>query len=349
MGMVRSERFGERGSIVLDRPAALNALNLDMVRAIKQALIDFAADRCVEFVTISSSTPRAFCAGGDLRTIRDAAVAGDMDQVRSFFAEEYILNSYIANYPKPYISLIQGICMGGGLGLSVHGAKRVVGQGTFLSMPEVAIGFFTDIGASYFLNRLPGRLGMYIGLTGTRLNAADAHYSGLATDVVTDDMLARMVELSPEGNLACRKVLASNAGPTEPGSLKELQPAIDEAFSKSSVEEIHSALKRIDSDWARSALAHLLAASPTSVFTTHALLQYTTAMPLTDCFALELEIALGCVNSFDFLEGTRALLVDKDKTPRWGEADPTVFKRAVELFAKQRHPISTTEWSTAFR
>ncbi|MFI1488290.1 enoyl-CoA hydratase/isomerase family protein [Streptomyces sp. NPDC020747] len=176
------------GRILLNRPKALNALTTDMVVAIDGALAGWERTSLSAVVLASTST-KAFCAGGDIRTIREHSLAGDAEASERFFASEYRLNARIAEYPVPVVSLIDGLCMGGGLGLSVHGSFRVVTEGAVLAMPETGIGFFPDVGASYFLPRLPGAIGMYLGLTGHRLDAADALYTGLATHFVPRDGL----------------------------------------------------------------------------------------------------------------------------------------------------------------
>ena len=197
---VRLTTTGRTGQILLDRPAALNALDLGMIRAVRRGLDGFAARPQVHAIAISGAGGRAFCAGGDIRAIRADAMAGDMAAVRDFFAEEYGLNAAIAACPVPYVALIDGICMGGGIGLSVHGAIRVATEAATFAMPETAIGFFPDIGASFFLPRLPGALGFYLGLTGTRVVGADAVHVGLATHFVPRAGLAALAaDLARDG------------------------------------------------------------------------------------------------------------------------------------------------------
>ncbi|MDA8250273.1 MAG: enoyl-CoA hydratase/isomerase family protein, partial [Rhodospirillales bacterium] len=186
---VIATRVGRIGRLLLNRPKALNALDLPMIRALCAALAGWRDDPAVHAVVIDSASDRAFCAGGDIRAVRAHALAGEADEVERFFAEEYALNAMIAAFPKPYIALIDGICMGGGIGVSVHGQVRVATEHAVFAMPETAIGFFPDIGATYVLPRLPGALGLYLGLTGERMAGADAVHAGLATHFVPRERL----------------------------------------------------------------------------------------------------------------------------------------------------------------
>jgi enoyl-CoA hydratase/carnithine racemase len=338
-----ARKVGIRGSIVLHRPGALNAINLQMVREISRALVMFAEDDEVEFVTISSSSPRAFCAGGDLRTIREAAFAKDYGSIESFFTEEYRLNQYIADYPKPYIALMQGICMGGGLGLSVHGRHRIVSTGTSLAMPEVGIGFFTDIGASFFLNRLAGGLGMFLALTGARLDGVSADHAGLATKCVSDEHLAEMCKETEAANSV---ILAALVAPDSLDGTSELRNnrfITDCFFEANSLSEIRQRLSESKSDWSREVLNMITVASPTSVHTNFSLLQHAQGLSLKECHSLELQLAIRFVDLHDFQEGTRAMLVDKDRSPRWGPTDKDMFHEAWMAFQDAQGGINSME------
>ena len=192
---VIARRDGRVGRIVLNRPQALNALDLAMIRACTRALEQWRDDPHVHGVVIEGAGDRAFCAGGDVRALRQYELDGEHHKAETFFREEYVLNLMIATYPKPYIALIDGICMGGGIGLSVHAPYRVATERAAFAMPETAIGFFPDIGATFFLPRLPGRLGTYLGLTGARMQGADAVHAGLATHFAS--------QARPAGAVAC--------------------------------------------------------------------------------------------------------------------------------------------------
>ncbi|MGH7041122.1 MAG: enoyl-CoA hydratase/isomerase family protein, partial [Acetobacteraceae bacterium] len=186
---VIARRDGRAGRLLLNRPKALNALDLPMIRAIAAALDAWRDDPHIHLVLIEGVGDRAFCAGGDIRALRQHQIDGERAPIDAFFAEEYALNRAIAEYPKPYVALIGGICMGGGIGVSVHAPYRVASEQAMFAMPETAIGFFPDIGASFFLPRLPGRLGRYLGLAGARIAGADAVHAGLATHFTPHDLL----------------------------------------------------------------------------------------------------------------------------------------------------------------
>src|SRR5271168_140255 len=223
---------GRVGRILLNRPRVLNTLTLDMVRTVTRSLIDFRDDPHVHAVVIEGAGDRAFCAGGDIRALRDGQLSGDRTQVEAFFREEYDLNLLISAYPKPYIALIDGICMGGGIGVSVHGPYRVATEHAMFAMPETAIGFFPDIGGTFFLPRLPGQLGVYLGLTGLRTTGADAVHAGFATHFVSRARLPALSAALAEIGVAA---LARFAEPLPPYSLEEHLAAIDHCFSADTV------------------------------------------------------------------------------------------------------------------
>jgi enoyl-CoA hydratase len=330
------EVVGRRGALVLNRPAALNALNLELVRDITAALKRFSEDSGIDFVTVSSANPRAFCAGGDLRAIRNAVLAGTFDEAEAFFSEEYALNEMISFYPKPYVSLIQGVCFGGGMGLSVHGRHRIMAHSATMAMPEGAIGFFADIGASYFLNRLEGALGLYVALTGQRLESSDAVYCGLATSRAPDDEMLAMLELSVEANARILSLLKRATPTDETSRLQRIRSEIDFCFGGGSLDEICSRLRGCEADWSASALESIERASPTSSFINYSLLERMRGYPLRSCLAFEFQLARRVLRSRDFLEGTRAILVDKDKAPKWGAVDHKIFEEAWDAFRREQ-------------
>ncbi|WP_328744254.1 enoyl-CoA hydratase/isomerase family protein [Streptomyces sp. NBC_00285] len=310
------------GRILLNRPKALNALTTDMVAAIDGVLAAW-EDTPLSAVLIASTSAKAFCAGGDIRTIREHSLAGDAKASERFFASEYRLNARIAEYPVPVVSLIDGLCMGGGLGLSVHGAFRVVTERAVLAMPETGIGFFPDIGASYFLPRLPGAIGMYLGLTGHRIDAADALYTGLATHFVPADGPDAVAEsLADHPGDPVDVVLNRLAGrsPVAESRLAEVRGDVDRAFGAPTLGEIDKRLRHLDTPWAATALAALESASPQSLEITHALLARGRQRTLRQCLDAELSLARTTIRTPDFLEGVRAALVDKDRAPHWQRA-----------------------------
>ncbi|WP_405534019.1 enoyl-CoA hydratase/isomerase family protein [Streptomyces sp. NBC_00075] len=310
------------GRILLNRPKALNALTTGMVAAIDRALAGW-EHAPLSAVVLASTSPKAFCAGGDIRTIREHSLAGDAGASERFFASEYRLNARIAGYPVPVVSLIDGVCMGGGLGLSVHGSFRVVTERAVLAMPETGIGFFPDVGASYFLPRLPGAIGMYLGLTGHRLDAADALYTGLATHFVPADGLDAVADaLADRPGDPVDVVLNRLAGrsPVAESGLAAVRGDIDWAFGAPTLGEIEKRLHHLDTSWAASALAALESASPQSLEITHALLARGRQRTLRECLDAELALTRTTIRTPDFLEGVRAALVDKDRSPAWVRA-----------------------------
>ena len=314
---VRVTNEGRVGRILLDRPAALNALDLAMIRDLRAAVDALAARPQVHAIVIAGAGGRAFCAGGDIRAIRNHAMAGEMDAVRAFFAEEYALNAAIAACPMPFVALIDGICMGGGIGVSVHGAIRVATEAAAFAMPETAIGFFPDIGASFFLPRLPGALGLYLGLTGTRLVGADAVHAGLATHFVPREKLAALDARLARDGVAC---VAEFAAPLPPFSLAPRRDAIDRCFGQESVPDILASLAAEDTDWARETLATLAGRSPASMLWSHRLIRAGADRTLGQCLAAELALSLRVTRHPDFAEGVRAMVVDKDRKPAWKHA-----------------------------
>ncbi|MFD5595628.1 enoyl-CoA hydratase/isomerase family protein [Streptomyces griseorubiginosus] len=307
------------GRILLNRPKALNALTTDMVAAIDRVLAAW-EHVPLSAVVLASTSTKAFCAGGDIRTIREHSLTGDAEASERFFASEYRLNARIAEYRVPIVSLIDGLCMGGGLGLSVHGGFRVVTERAVLAMPETGIGFFPDIGASYFLPRLPGATGMYLGLTGHRLDAADALYTGLATHFVPADGLDAVGDaLADHPGDPVDVVLNRLAGhsPVAESALAQVRADVDRAFGAPSLGEIDKRLRHIGTPWAQAASAALESASPQSLEITHTLLAQGRQRTLRECLASELALTRTTIRTPDFLEGVRAALVDKDRTPRW--------------------------------
>jgi enoyl-CoA hydratase len=322
---VIARRDGAAGTILMNRPRALNALDLGMIEGIAAALRDFAADPAVRLVVLEGAGGRAFCAGGDVRRMRDLALAGDAASIEAFFAAEYAMNRAIAEFPKPWVSLIDGVCMGGGIGVSVHGSHRVVTEHALLAMPETAIALFPDVGTSFVLPRLPGALGPWLALTGARLKGAEAVEAGLATHFVPRERLPALRAALLDGDAAA---VSRFAEPVGPGAIAAQHPAIDRCFGQPTLPAIRAALEAEDTDWARDQLAVLARMSPTSMAVTLELLRRGRGMDLAGCLAMELALTRTVTRHPDFAEGVRAVLVDKDNQPRWApQADPA------EMFA----------------
>ncbi len=315
---------GGRGVITLDRPAALNALTLPMIRAIHDALTAFEHDPAVRLIIVESTREGCFCAGGDIRAVRAARLAGRHAEADAFFAEEFALNLAIARCAKPYVALIDGVCMGGGMGLSVHGTHRVVNERLVMAMPETAIGYVPDVGASFFLNALPpGRTGLYAALTGERLTASDALYCGLATACVRHnagpDIKSALANCAP-GDEA--EAIARFSIRLEPGPIELNRATIDRCFDADTIEDIMARLAADGGAFAEAALAKMRAASPASLRTTLDLLRAARGRTLEECLQAELALAKAVTRGADFAEGVRAVLVDKDRNPRWGPSGP---------------------------
>lgn len=309
-------RQGRIGRLTVNRPRALNALDHTMVRTLHNALATWRNDPAVEAVVVEGAGGRAFCAGGDIRRVRDLALAGDYAGIEAFFVDEYALNAAIAGYPKPYVALIGGLCMGGGMGLSVHGSHRVVTDAAVMAMPETNIGFFPDIGASFFLPRLQTGHGMFLALTGARVQGAEAVAVGLATHHVTDDRLATLAdEIARDGIAALGDTAQSLPAGSKPG-----QEELLACFDASSVADILARLETLDSASAREALTTLRSVSPTAVLWTFELMRLGATRTLEQCQALELALTRHAVRHPDFAEGVRAMVVDKDRQPRWSPA-----------------------------
>ena len=284
-----------------------------MVKAVHQALDDWRDDPAVHALVIEGAGSRAFCAGGDIRLVRDLVLAEDHAGIEAFFIAEYAVNLAIARFPKPYVSLIDGICMGGGMGLSIHGTARVATEAAMFAMPETGIGLFPDVGASYALPRLRPGCGMYMALTGARLGGADALWAGVATHYVSRETLAELADEIAEEGVA---VLGSATVPTT-DALLPYAAAHLRAFEADSVAGIAAALADDGSDWADEALQALHAASPSSVMWSFELLRRGAGRTLEECLQAELALTRRATRHPDFLEGVRAMVVDKDRAPRW--------------------------------
>lgn len=308
-----TRRQGRIGRITLNRPKALNALDLAMVRAVLQALDHWRDDPAIHAVVIEGAGGRAFCAGGDIRMVRDLSLAGDHAGIEAFFTAEYAMNLAIARFPKPYVSLIDGICMGGGIGLSIHGTARVATEAAMFAMPETGIGLFPDVGASYALPRLRPGCGMYMALTGARLGGADALWAGVATHYVSRETLAELAdEIAQEGVAVLGSATVSTTDALLPYAAPHLR-----TFEADSVAGIVAGLEDDGSDWADEALQAMRAASPSSVMWSFELLRRGGGRTLEDCLQAELALTRHATRHPDFLEGVRAMVVDKDRAPRW--------------------------------
>jgi enoyl-CoA hydratase/carnithine racemase len=324
---VLSEIRNHVAFVTLNRPEALNALSFGMILRLRTLFSAFSADPEVFAVLIRGAGEKAFCAGGDVRALyKSFKNAGSLHN--EFFAAEYPLDYLLYSYPKPYAALLDGITLGGGMGISQGSALRIVGERTRMGMPEVAIGFFPDVGGSYFLSRLPGMLGRYLALTGLKIGAADALYSRLADlylppaaiAAIADDLSALRWSTDRFADLQ-RFLQARAAAPESAPTLPALRECIDLHFSKASVAAILSSLESETGTayaaWAEETAKLLRSRSPTLLSVTLRQLQRGASMSLADCFRMELGMAAHSFEQGDFLEGIRAVLIDKDNKPRW--------------------------------
>ena len=301
--------------VTLNRPEAMNALTLDMALALHSRFEDWARDDNVAAVVVRGAGERAFCAGGDIRALYDAHRTGGA-LTREFFQAEYRLNRLIFHFSKPVIALIDGVAMGGGVGLSVHARTRIASERTLFAMPETGIGLFPDVGGSYFLPRLPGAIGLYMALTGARLRAADCLYAGIADAFIAsarhDEFVAAIRAGKPID--AATKCLSE---PPEPAMLAANRNAIDRCFGHESVEKIESALYHEAGEWAQKTLKVMAAKSPTSQKIAYRQLRDGARLDFDACMVMEYRLSQHIMAAHDFFEGVRALIIDKDNTPRW--------------------------------
>lgn len=322
------EKRGCAGVITMNRPKALNALNLSMIRQIYPQLKTWEKDPETFLIIIKGTGGKAFCAGGDIRAITDAGKVGDR-LAQDFFREEYILNNAVGTCQKPYVALIDGITMGGGVGLSVHGQFRVATEKTLFAMPETAIGLFPDVGGGYFLPRLSGKIGYYLALTGFRLKGRDLQKAGIATHFVESEKLPALEEdliaLKSPSKENVADVLNSyhmkcKIDQEKQFVLDEHMDKINSLFSANSMEEIIQNLKQDGSPFALKQLETINKMSPTSLKMTLRQLREGASMNLQDVLTMEYRLSQACMSGHDFYEGVRAVLIDKNQVPKWKPA-----------------------------
>jgi len=316
------EERGSLGVITLNKPQALNALSLAMIAVIEPQLHAWASDDNIAAVVIKGAGDRVFCAGGD---IQDLYEKRGNNYGAIYFTAEYSLNVTIFNYPKPYIALMDGVVMGGGVGISVHGSHRVVTERTLFAMPETGIGLFPDIGASWFLPRCPGEIGMYLGLTGYRMRAADCLYAGIGDVHIPSDnldaVIDALVNMPPDADMISA-VLSQFSADSGPNKLAEYRSAIDRCFSATSVEEILTRLAAEGSVWADGTAGVIDTKSPTSLKVSFRQLRIgPTLERFEDVMAMEFRIGDRCYHGNDLFEGIRAVVIDKDGAPNWQPPD----------------------------
>ena len=336
---------GSVGEIHLNRPKALNALTLPMVDAIHHQMRLWEQDDAIAVLTIEGAGEKAFCAGGDIRGLYDARMQDEPELLDAFYRREYQLNHYMSVYPKPCIALLDGITMGGGVGVSVHGRYRVVTEKTMFAMPETGIGFFPDVGGGYFLPRCPGETGMYLGLTGARLGAADCLYAAIAThgmqsaDISALKNALAMTDFHANGtgyDAVCQqveKLLQNYSHDYGKSDLEGLQADIDVIFSAQTLVEVLQKLEESELEFSDKALKMLKSKSPMALAVTFKQIREGAKLDLAEDLKMEFRLSQHMVEKPDLFEGVRAVIVDKDHTPHWAQGDVgQVDPRDVDAF-----------------
>lgn len=327
--LVLAEVQGSVGHLILNRPDALNSLNLEMVRALQKQLTAWAVDDTIKAVVLRANGERAFCAGGDIRSLYDSYLAKD-DRYVAFFEEEYALDLFIHEYPKPFIALMHGYVLGGGMGLVQGASVRIVSEKARLGMPEVAIGYFPDVGGSYFLPRLPHRFGYWMGITGQHVNAADSLAMELADVFISQHSFVDLLEALAQANweTGSAEEVVSNIiddfAETLPEDIEVAQRAIqiNQHFRHASLTEILASLatETEHKTWAQNTIDLIRSRSPLATAVTLSLLRHGERLSLPQCFALEIHLDKQWFSKGNIMEGVRALIVDKDKNPQWQPA-----------------------------
>jgi enoyl-CoA hydratase len=321
-GDLIARKEGSLGVIRLNRPKAINAVTLEMFHDIDKALDAFEKDPAVAVILLEGAGDRGLCAGGDIRALWESSkVKGDLGKI--LWRDEYILNARIKKFPKPYVAFMDGIVMGGGVGLSAHASHRVVTDKTKLAMPEVGLGFFPDVGGTWLLSHSPGEIGTYFGLTGQTMNGPDAIHAKFADAVVPSAKLPALREALTKVALGATsadvdKLIEGFSTGEKAGPVAAQEAKIDALFSHDRMEDIVAALQRDGSDFAQATLKALSEKSPRGMVVTLKLLRLArTARSLEECLVCEYRAALEVFASDDFREGVRAAVIDKDRSPKW--------------------------------
>ena len=306
---------GRAGRITLNRPKALNAVTWDMIRAIDEALGKWEMDDRVDLVVIDAAGDRAFAAGGDIVDLYETGKAGDFEFGRRFWAEEYRLNARIKFYPKPYVALMHGFVMGGGVGISCHGSHRIVDETAQIAMPECGIGLIPDVGGSWLLANAPQSFGAFIGLTGYRMSASDAVFAGFADSFVPRANWPALIrDLTETGDVASIK---THEATTLPDSMLMIWPETSRWFAGATIDNIIDTLEHVGAENADKHLKTLRRQSPLSIACGFSAIRAASTMDLHEALAQEYRYVWRCMEHGDFLEGIRAQVIDKDRSPAW--------------------------------
>lgn len=310
------------GFITLNRPQSLNALTLPMILAMQEQLLAWKVDDAIHAVVLQAANGKAFCAGGDVRWLYDAGKHQD-PSVLHFFWHEYRLNAFIEQFGKPYIALMDGTTMGGGVGIALHGSHPIATEQFIFAMPETTIGFFPDIGASHLLTQCPGAWGRYLGLTGNRLNATEAQQLGLVKQVIASAQIPQLIrtlleiDLSTHPHETIDHCLQTFVAPHIASTIGDLNADVAHAFNQSNVESILATLQTMQTPRAETLAASLVQKSPLSIKVTFEQLERAKGLSLQQCLQMDYGLVQHFMQNPNFYEGVRALLVDKDKSPQW--------------------------------
>lgn len=340
-------RTGDWGVVTLNREKALNALTWEMVKAMRAQLEAWVGDSAVKAVLVKGAGEKAFCAGGDIRWLYDAAKK-NAAHATEFFRDEYTNNALIYHYPKPYVALIDGVVMGGGVGVSVHGDFRVAGDRTLFAMPETGIGLFPDVGGGHFMPRLRDGLGLYYALTGARAKAADCMAAGLATHYAPTDKMPALeralmeTPLSAHAHADIEAVLDSHRGDPGAAPINDLREIIGRHFQgHETLDALLQALRGDDSAFAQETHEILMRMSPTSLRITFEQMKRGHGLDFDDTMKMEFRIVRRIMERHDFFEGVRALIIDKDRNPKWSPA--SVEKVSDKDIQKYFEPLGDKE------
>jgi enoyl-CoA hydratase len=335
-------REGRAGRITMNRPKTLNALTYPMVGAIHMALLAWKDDPAVELVLLDGAGERGLCAGGDVRSLYESRTRGS-GLARKFWRDEYQLNAFISRYPKPFVALQDGIVMGGGIGLSAHASHRIVTERSRLAMPETGIGLIPDVGGTWLLANAPGETGVYLGLTGEMMRPADAIFARFSDALVPSGKLSALVDrlLDARGGPVGEAIRALAEDPVE-SELGRRRSAIDAAFAAEDAERIHMVLAGIPDEWAARTRASLRQKSPKALKLTLAAIRQARRLPsLEEALRVEYRLAVRLFEDGEFPEGVRALLIDKDRKPKW--SPPELGEVTPELVARYLAPLPPGE------
>jgi len=307
---------GKAGRITLTRPEALNAMTYEMCMGIGKALDQWERDDKIELIIIDAEGSKSFCAGGDIADLYKTGKAGDYTYGQKFWADEYRINAKIKNYPKPYVAIMDGIVMGGGVGISAHGSHRIVTENTMFAMPECGIGLVPDVGGNLFLSRAKGAIGEYLGSTGARLKASDCIYAGIADSFVSEDELSNLIEaLEQDGDVSIIKKFSHEC---VAGDLALNQKTIDTHFSKTDAVEIITSLEDGGNEWETNTAKLMRRNCPLSVACAIEIVREARkADTIQEILKLEYRFTYRSMSHGDFIEGIRAQIIDKDRKPKW--------------------------------